>query len=352
MRILQFGVTLRDHPRMQPGYVLFGPTAGREIFLLGEAGEIVHHWRLPAGLGNYAQFLPNGNLLVSLKTAEGPKLNAAGGRIAEIDWDGNIIWEYIDHFQHHDLQLAPNGNVVYLAWDLVATEGAKMFKGGIAGSEHSDGGVYEDLLREVNRDGKIVWEWRVSEALDLDKYPLRYNHERHEYAHANTCHVQQDGNVLVSFRELDLLILVNRQTGKIDWEMADPSWGGQHDCQRLPNGNILLFANGSEQPTPEKSRILEIDPASGEIVWKYQGIPYSTFFSARISGTQRLANGNTFIIEGHQGRMFEVTPAGEIVWEYISPFYNDNPPLGSVNWIFRARKYAKDDPRLRGRALP
>lgn len=347
MRALQYGVTVREPARMQPGYVLFGPTGGQEVFLLGELGDIVHHWRLPAPHGNYGQLLPNGNLLVSMRTPEGPKLNAAAGRLAELDWQGNIVWEHFDHFQHHDLQPAPSENVVYLAWDLVPTDEATKFKGGIPGSEHEDGGTYEDLLREVDRDGNIVWEWRVSDALDLDKYPLRENHERHEYAHANTCHVQEDGNVLVSFRELDLLILVNRQTGKIDWEMADRSWGGQHDCRRLPNGNITLFANGSEQPTPEFSRVLEIDPQSRETVWTYKGVPYASFFSARISGAQRLPNGNTLIIEGHQGRIFEVTQSCDIVWEYISPFYNDVPKLGRLNWIFRARKYAKDDPKLK-----
>ena len=300
-----------------------GRPAGAKPFSSARIGDIAHHWRLPAGHGNYGQLLPNGNLLVSMRTPEGPKLNAAAGRIVEIDWDGNIVWEHIDHFQHHDLQPTPNGNVVYLAWESGSDRRRQRNSKAGPGSEHSDGGVYEDVLREVNREGKIVWEWRVSDALDLDKYPLRAGHSRHEYAHANTCHVQTDGNVLVSFRELDLLILVNRQTGRIDWEMADRSWGGQHDCQRLPNGNILLFANGSEQPTPEFSRVLEIDPGSGDIVWKYQGTPYSSFYSARISGVQRMANGNTLIIEGHQGRLFEVTPSCDIVWEYISPFYND-----------------------------
>jgi hypothetical protein len=351
MRALQYGVTIRDSSRMQAGYVLFGPTGGRDCYLVGELGQIAHHWRLPAVLGNYGQLLENGNLLVSLRTPEGPKLNAAAGRIVELGCDGTIHFDYTDHFQHHDLQPTPDGNVIYLAWDLVPTVSAAKFRGGIRGSEHSDGGVYEDVLREVNRHGKVVWQWRVSDHLDLEKYPLREGHKRHEYAHANTCHVQADGNVLVSFRELDLLILVNRQTGKIDWEMADRSWGGQHDCQRLPNGNIILFANGSEQPTPEFSRMLEIDPASGDIVWKYQGIPFSTFYSARISGTQRLENGNTLIIEGHHGRIFEVTPTCEIVWEYISPFYNNNPELGPLNWIFRARKYARDDSRLANRTL-
>jgi hypothetical protein len=129
--------------------------------------------------------------------------------------------------------------------------------------------------------------------------------------------------------------------------MADRSWGGQHDSQRLENNNIILFANGSEQPSAEHSRILEIDPNSKKTVWQYKGQPAVTFFSPRVSGVHRMANGNTFICEGMHGRMFEVTQAGEIVWEYVSPFYNDVKQIGTTNQIFRARKYAKDDPGLR-----
>mgnify|MGYP003326773338 FL=1 len=59
-----------------------------------------------------------------------------------------------------------------------------------------------------------------------------------------------------------------------------------------------------------------------------------------------MANGNTFICEGMHGRLFEVTQAGEIVWEYVSPFYNTVPQIGITNQIFRARKYSKIDRRL------
>ncbi|MDA0241160.1 MAG: aryl-sulfate sulfotransferase [Proteobacteria bacterium] len=345
MRPLQYGVTCYERELIQPGYVLFAPAGGSEVFLIGERGDVAHQWRLPGKLGNYGQLLENGNLLVTTKAGGGPKLAAGGGRILELDPHGEIVWEHTDLFQHHDLNPTPNGNVLYLAWELVTSAETRV-KGGIPGSDHRDGGVYEDLLREVDRDGKIVWEWKLKDHFPYDKYPLRATTNRHEFAHGNACHVQADGNVLVSFRQIDLAILVNRQTGEIDWEMQDRGWGGQHDCQRLDNGNIILFANGSEQPSPEHSRILEIDPASKEVVWQYKGKPAITFFSPRVSGVHRMPNGNTVICEGMHGRIFEVTQAGDIVWEYISPFYNAVPMIGTTNQMFRARKYTKGDPRL------
>jgi hypothetical protein len=83
----------------------------------------------------------------------------------------------------------------------------------------------------------------------------------------------------------------------------------------------LIFDNGhhSEAGT-SVSRIFEVDPKTNEIVWSYE--PGETFRSWHISGCQRLENGNTLITEGENGRIFEVTQAGEIVWEYNNPFYS------------------------------
>lgn len=63
-----------------------------------------------------------------------------------------------------------------------------------------------------------------------------------------------------------------------------------------------------------------------EIEWQYTSaeagfsIPTDSykFYSPYISSAQRLANGNTLITEGSNGRLFEVTAAHELVWEYIS----------------------------------
>ncbi len=188
----------------------------------------------------------------------------------------------------------------------------------------------------------------MADHFPFDRYPLRANRPREEYAHANACFVQPDGNVIVSWRDLDLIALVDRETGTFLWAIQDREWGGQHDPRLLDNGHITLFANGSEQVGPEFSRVLEIDPANGDIVWTYRGTPVDTFFSPRISGAQRLANGNTFICEGRHGRLFEVTPDGDIVWEFISPHQNVRGGI-ITRQIFRSLRYAADSPEIGGR---
>ena len=84
--------------------------------------------------------------------------------------------------------------------------------------------------------------------------------------------------------------------------------------------------------------MLEFNPVTLEKVWEYSvsGIEHFRFFSHYVSNTQRLPNGNTMINEGAGGRIIEVTTDGEIVWEYVSPFFGTEIP--TRNTIYRAHR--------------
>lgn len=69
------------------------------------------------------------------------------------------------------------------------------------------------------------------------------------------------------------------------------------------------------------------------------GHPDQRLLQQSHSGARRLPNGNTLITDGFFGRMFQVTPEGEVVWEYITPYFSDGP-LGVSNAVFRAEHYA------------
>jgi outer membrane protein assembly factor BamB len=79
---------------------------------------------------------------------------------------------------------------------------------------------------------------------------------------------------------------------------------------------LLVFDNGSRRGA---SRVVELDPETLEVSWQYPAEPGGSFFSRWRGGAQRLANGNTLITESEKGRVFEVTPAGEVVWEFWNP---------------------------------
>src|ERR1043166_3827995 len=140
---------------------------------------------------------------------------------------------------------------------------------------------------------------------------------------ANGVSEMPDGNLILSFRDISTVIMIDRQTGAIYWKLGAPPLAGQHAAHMLANGNVLLFDNGPHRLDHSFpfSRALEIDPATKKIVWKYQEARVAGFFSPRLSNAQRLPNGNTLINEGWFGRLFEVTRDGSVVWEYVNPYF-------------------------------
>lgn len=350
MRIREVGLCHIDETLAEPGYTLIAPLRGRAVHLIGMRGEIVHEWRLPDRLGTLAYLLPGGRLLTTGMTAEGPPIiEGKGGHFREFDWDGKLLWEYVDHAQHHDFRRLPNGNTLYLGWEKLSDEEAARVTGGIPGTARG-GEMYADFLKEVTTKGQVAWEWHARD-LEFEKYPLADDCWRWEFAHANSCAPLPDGNVLINFRHLDLMAIIDRRSKRFVWEKRDPNWGHQHNAEPLSNGNITFFANGAYNLIqPFCSRAIEIDPHSGEIVWQYKAPQSWTFFSPIISGVQRLTGGNTLICEGMTGRVFEVTPQGELAWEYVSPFFMPMfPNDGPCNALFRAYRYAADSTEIDGR---
>ncbi len=353
--ITKFGLQSIDPDRATPGFTLFTPLGLQKTHLVNMQGEMVHEWDLPGEPGNYGYLLDNGNLLAAVRTPDGPQgLPAKGGHILELDWDGNLVWEHIDHVQHHDFRRLPDGNTIYLGWKLLNEEQVARHTGGRPGTEHEDG-VWGDTLTEINPAGEVVWEWFVGTDMEIEKYPNHPGSWRREFAHGNTVALCPNGDIIINQRMNSTMAIIDKQTKRVRWAMRDFEFGQQHDVQMVAGGNLLFFANGSLQATydgPEVgSRIIELNPETNQIVWQYSGKAPSNFFSWFIGGCQRLASGNTLISEGIYGRLFEVTPGGDIVWDYVSPYIVDyaHPAYEGANPIFRAYRYAADSPEIRGR---
>ena len=188
----------------------------------------------------------------------------------------------------------------------------------------------------------------------MNQFPISPVVHRKEYAHANTVFPCPNGDVIINWRYNSAMVMIDYQTKKIKWSLEDRSYGQHHDVQMLDNGNIMYFANGSDvylHGPDTGSKVVEVDPKTNEEVWNYSGTPRRSFFSWFISGCQRLSSGNTLICEGLWGRLFEVTPDNEIVWDYTSPYYveYDHPSYTHNNVIFRCYRYASDSPQIQGR---
>ncbi|MCK5347109.1 MAG: aryl-sulfate sulfotransferase, partial [Candidatus Heimdallarchaeota archaeon] len=313
-----------------------------EATLIDMKGYIVHRWHHKQGFNwHYAELLPDGNIIAVIKENYRRHI---GGILLRLDWDSNVVWKM--HIAcHHDFDVLENGNIMALCREYINNDAIYP---GILKSDC----IFEVkpirkpqhfMLEYIPYVPQILWEWHSDQhALELKEFvdiefPLkrkpRKNQKRYpprptDWAHINTVEVLPDnpsakkdprfkkGNILISLLCVNTIAVIDRETGKIVW-----AWGpGELDCQHIPtmlnNGNILIYDNGSNR---KYSRVLELDPLKEKIVWEYKADPPESFFSVNQGSSQRLPNGNTLISETRNGRLFEVTLDGEIVWEYFNP---------------------------------
>ena len=128
--------------------------------------------------------------------------------------------------------------------------------------------------------------------------------------------VARRGDILLCVRELDLVAIVDPERNAVVWSWGPGELDRPHHPSVLPNGNLLIFDNGKRRGW---SRVIEVEPATGTIVWEYRGDPPETFFSPARGSAQALPNGNVLVTESARGRVFEVTRDGSIVWTFLNP---------------------------------
>ena len=321
-RVYKGPVGLRrwDRDRAFYGYTLFSSAFGNTQYLVDMNGRVVHEW--PVVHSQWAELDSDGTLFWD---------NYFGG-IFESDVDGNVVWGWHGR-THHDFHRYPDGSVLTLyqkdRWR------PDIFAGGP---------IQDDLLIKLDRDTRVHWEWwlsdHVAELCSLSGLGLPQL--RADWAHTNTVTVLPDtpvgrsdgrfraGNYLLSHRQLDLVSVVDQDSGAIVWAWGLGVLDGQHQAQMTEEGHILLFDNGTRRGW---SSVREFDPRDpDQMVWEYTD--GANFFSPFRAGQQRLPNGNTLICESDCGHLFEVTAAGEIVWDYYSPFFG-----GQYINVYRATRY-------------
>ena len=325
------------------GYTLYSPNAGDDAYLIDMNGNFVHRWHSDGGI-NYGFLLDNGNLLFRDRGSNPPGSDA----IREVNWDGELVWEYRNPMLRRHNRLA-NGNNLFLLQDENPAELTNRVRGGF--TLPSDPATMQgDLVTEVTPSGTVVNEWRSSDHLDPETDVICPLEGRSSWGGANDLTASDDGTFLISFRILDTVAMVDLATGEFRWKWGPGQISHQHHPTYLDNGHVLLLDNGSHRRGLSYSRVIEVDPANNEITWQYQASSWVSFFTQTTGGAQRLPNGNTLITEGNTGRIFEVTPASEVVWEYSSPFFADGQQ-GVANRVFRAHRYGPDHPALAGRDL-
>jgi hypothetical protein len=177
-------LTALHAPTVFPGYTLLAPILSTRTYLIDMRGRVVHTWDSEYAAGQDASLLENGHLLRAGQLAMEERLfagPAAGGRVQEFTWEGDIVWDFKFHDEkqvpHHDITRLPNGNVLLIVWERKTAEET------IAAGrqpESVDGPWLVDSLVEIKSTGKttgqVVWEWHMWDHLIQDRDPSKANY--------------------------------------------------------------------------------------------------------------------------------------------------------------------------------
>jgi hypothetical protein len=347
------GLVYHDRDKSCEHYTLFCSVRGNYATLIDWDGRIVHRWHHPEGI-QHAHMIENGNLLIQTHppadAGGAEKIGGSAGAIVELDWDSQTVWEYRDPLMHHAYQRLPSGNNLVMKWQKMPPEFAARVQGGHHHDSDADF-MWGDIVQEIDPAGDVLHEWRSWEHFDVDEDVICPLESHKEWTHANSIEVTPSGEWLISFRLTSMVGLVDPATGNFTWKWGPGYLSHQHAAQWLENGHILLFDNGCHRRRgPSFSRVVEVDPATKEVAWTYQAPTILGFYSFMGGGADRLPNGNTLITECATGRLFEVTPEGETVWEYVSGFMAGSA-FGASPAVHHARPILPSDPRLAGRTF-
>lgn len=345
--------------KVSPGYVLITPyfqglnydKPGR-VLLLNEKGQTVHEWKTKyQALVAYLQ--PSGNLYVAMTPPINPNAFPSPGTtglIQELDWEGNVVWEYADKNMTHDFEIMPDGGVAYLRWGQAPASFAAGVRGGMASPYP---GVWTNEVVVVGRDIKVAWTWKPEDYMSPSRYTLGSLIPRHDWAHINSIRYIKENPLtktpafMLSSRHLDEVFIIDEKSKQIIWESPKGMFATQHDATFLENGNILVFDNGLFRNVPIPffiSRAAEVNLKTKQVVWTYPSerapsTERAQFASSIMGSAQRLANGNTLITESTANSVLEVTAEGEVVWSYTEYFRNED----GAHALFKARKYSPEN---------
>jgi hypothetical protein len=235
--------------------------------------------------------LPNGNLLV-VSPREGETL------VYELDRDTRErVWtERLPFEDTHDVDRLDDGRLVVAhmrAYDEAT-------------------GVSRDRVVVWNRSrDAVTWEWSFA-----DHFPgSTAGGMDEDWTHVNDVDPVGEDRLLVSPRNFDQVLLINRSTKEIELRLGRDGrtdiLHAQHnpDFLRGPNGTpTILVANSEEDEVVEYAR------RDGE--WHRTWTLRGNLTWPR--DADRLPNGNTLVVDSLGHRVVEVTPRGRVVWEYYA----------------------------------
>jgi hypothetical protein len=411
------GVIIWDEANAFNGYTLISPASETTTYLIDMEGYIVHKWETDSSPGLHCRLLENGNLLRGFRpefqydgspVGGGVSIGGQAGGVQEFDWDGNLVWEYINKtdtsVQHHTFTRLPNGNTLVLLWEKIECVDAIAMGRDSATCVDADG-LWPDMIEEVDHPAypgipAVQWTWRVLDHIgtgpgqfDINFFVPNIPWGYKDWNHGNTVEYNAvTDQIIFNSRNWGEFYVIDKPTGNVVFRWGSPGsygdgelpsfnddgdqvlfgphaavWLGTGDNTNFGTlGNILIFDNGWNRPAGNRSRSVEmtpnfdIDPLNWKdspIVWSYQAGDQGSFYTAFQGASQRLPNGNTFITSTGEGHLIQVTDEKDVVWDFVMPRKDsDGFPMCSHfdsrdSSIHRAHQYGSDHPGLVGKNL-
>ena len=177
----------------------------------------------------------------------------------------------------HEIQLLPNGN--YLIGAQVKYKADATAYGGSA-----DSTVIGIEIQEITPDNELVSRWSSRDHIGLEEtgrwwdVPILDN-EPYDASHWNSAEPVGKHRMLLSFRHLDAVYMVDRRSGDIVWKLGgtktpesldvaddphgDYPLGGQHDARVLGDGSVTIYDNRTGLGDPPRAVRYRVNSGSG-----------------------------------------------------------------------------------------
>jgi len=232
----------------------------------------------------------------------------------------------------HDLQILPNGNALLMIYDAETVDMSEIVQGG-----KTDATVTGLVIQELDPSKNVIFEWRSWDHFSFFDSTSSLTDQSIDLIHGNSLALANDGNLLLSSRNLNEITKINLQTGQVMWRLGgkanmftfvnSQTFAYQHDVRQLPSGDITVFDNQGTQQDPAPSGGLEykLDEVNRTVtqVWGFTHSP--PVFGTFMGNVQQLADGNKVLGWGAPSQakgysfvtMTEVNPDNQTVFELV-----------------------------------